>query len=88
MKAVELTSGGLRCVSNSRLRKSKGDLNGAQKSAEGKVVYAVGKASEALQYRKVEQQIGRAGNGGRRPERSRVASRTRISWTDSGRKSS
>ena len=36
---------------------------------------AVGEASEALQGRKVEQQIGRSGNDGPRPERSRVASR-------------
>ncbi len=41
-----------------------------QKSAEGIVTRAVGKASEALQGRKAEQRIGRAGNGGRRPERS------------------
>jgi len=32
----------------------------------------VGKASEALQGRKAEQRIGRAGNDGRRPERSGV----------------
>src|SRR5947209_15236953 len=36
----------------------------------------VGKASEALHSRKAEQQIGRAGNDGRRPERLGVASRT------------
>ena len=47
----------------------------AQESAEGIVGQAVGKASEALQSRKVEQQIGRAGNEGRRPERLGVASR-------------
>src|SRR5215469_10141163 len=35
-----------------------------QKSAEGVVGHVVGKASEALQGRKVEKQIGRAGNGG------------------------
>jgi hypothetical protein len=34
----------------------------SQKSAEGKVGHAVGKAMEALQCRKVEQQIGQAGN--------------------------
>jgi len=44
-------------------------LIGSQKSAEGKVGHAVGKASEALQGRKAEQPIGRAGNGDRRPER-------------------
>jgi len=48
----------------------------AQESAEGIVGQAVGKASEALQSRKAEQQIGRAGNDGRRPERLGVASRT------------
>jgi hypothetical protein len=41
----------------------------SQKSAEGKVGHAVGKAIEALQSRKAEQQIGHAGNDGRRPER-------------------
>ena len=41
----------------------------AQKSADGIVGQDVGKASEALQRRKAEQQIGRAGNEGRRPER-------------------
>ena len=40
------------------------DLTAAQESAEGIVGRAVGKASEALQGRKAEQQIGRAGNDG------------------------
>jgi len=40
-----------------------------QKSAEGKVGPDVGKANETLRSRKVEQRIGRAGNGDRRPER-------------------
>jgi hypothetical protein len=44
----------------------------AQKSADGIVGQDVGKASEALQRRKVEQRIGRAGNDGRRPERAGV----------------
>jgi hypothetical protein len=35
VKAVGLTSGGLRCVSVTRLRSSQGDLTAAQKSAEG-----------------------------------------------------
>src|SRR6185312_3406699 len=34
-KAVGLTSGGLRCVSVTRLRLSQGDLTATQKSAEG-----------------------------------------------------
>src|SRR5208283_403604 len=38
-------------------------------SAEGKVGHAVGKDMEALQGRKAEQPIGRAGNDDRRPER-------------------
>src|SRR6201987_368170 len=58
-----------------RLRRPRGRLTAGQKSAEGKVGQAVGKASEALQGRKAEQQIGRAGNEGRRPERSTAASR-------------
>ena len=37
VKAVGLTSGGLRCVSATGLRPSQGDLTAAQKSAEGKV---------------------------------------------------
>ena len=61
MKAIELTSGDLRRVLMG-LRKPRGDLNETQKSAEGIVDHAVGKAIEALQYRKVEQQIGQAGN--------------------------
>ena len=44
-------------------------LTVAQKSAEGKVGHAVGKASNELQSRKAEKQIGRAGNDDRRPER-------------------
>ena len=35
VKAVGLTSGGLRYVSATRLRSSQGDLTAAQKSAEG-----------------------------------------------------
>jgi hypothetical protein len=56
-------------VSRERLRLSRGSLTAGQKSAEGKLDHDVGKASEALQSRKAEQQIGRAGNGGQRPER-------------------
>ena len=44
-------------------------LTVSQKSAEGKVGHAVGKASEALQSRKAEKQIGGAGNDDGRPER-------------------
>ena len=75
-KAIELTWGGLRHVPISELRPLRGGLTVAQESAEGIVGQAVGKASEALQSRKAEQQIGRAGNDGRRPERLGVASRT------------
>jgi hypothetical protein len=57
-KAVELTSGDLRHVTESRLRVKRFILIVSQKSAEGKVGHAVGKASEALQCRKAEQQIG------------------------------
>jgi len=35
VKAVDLTSGGLRCVPDSGLRSSQGGLTEAQKSAEG-----------------------------------------------------
>jgi len=42
------------CVSRKRLREPKGDLIAEQKSAEGIVGHAVGKASEALQCRKAE----------------------------------
>jgi hypothetical protein len=58
-----------------RLRRPRDPLTARQKSAEGIVGRAVGEASEALQGRKAEQQIGRAGNEGRRPERLRAASR-------------
>ena len=37
VKAVDLTSGGLRCVPASGLRSSQGGLTAAQKSAEGVV---------------------------------------------------
>jgi hypothetical protein len=56
-------------VSRERLRRPRGNLTARQKSAEGVVDHVVGEAIEALQCRKAEQQIGRAGNGGRRPER-------------------
>jgi hypothetical protein len=75
-KAIELTWGGLRHVPNLELREPQGDLTVRQESAEGVVGQAVGKASEALQGRKAEQRIGRAGNDDRRPERLVVASRT------------
>jgi hypothetical protein len=75
-KATELTPGGLLRVPTSELRASQGALTAVQKSAEGILGQAVGKASEALQSRKAEEQIGRAGNEGRRPERLRVAIRT------------
>src|SRR2546430_16999428 len=64
----------------------------SQKSAKGKVGHAVGKATEALQCRKAEQQIGRAGNGDRRPERNPArgikerASKRHDSGADSGGK--
>src|SRR5208282_2367739 len=75
-KATELTPGGLLRVPISELRASQGVLTAEQESAEGILGQAVGKASEALQSRKAEKQIGRAGNEGRRPERLRVAIRT------------
>jgi hypothetical protein len=78
-KAIELTPGGLPGVALGRLRRPRGRLTAGQKSAEGVLGQAVGKAIEALQGRKVEKQIGGAGNDGRRPERSREASRTGIS---------
>ena len=43
-KAVEITSGGLRVVADSRLRASQGVLTHEQKSAEGVVPMQVGKA--------------------------------------------
>jgi len=50
-------------VSLRRLRWPKGDLSAEQKSAEGILGYAVGKASEALNAERRRQQIGQAGNG-------------------------
>ena len=44
-KAIELTQGGLRHVPIAELREPKGDLTGAQESAEGIVGHAVGKAN-------------------------------------------
>jgi hypothetical protein len=63
-------------VSRERLRRPRGILTARQKSAEGVVGHVVGKAIEALQGRKAEKQIGRAGNGDRRPEREGEVSRT------------
>jgi hypothetical protein len=63
-------------VSRERLRMPRDILTARQKSAEGVVSHVVGKASETLQCRKVEKQIGRAGNGDRRPEREGEVSRT------------
>ena len=63
-KAIELTPGDLPRVASGRLRRSRGRLTAGQKSAEGVLGQAVGKASEALQGRKAEQQIGQAGNDG------------------------
>ena len=73
-------------VSRERLRRPRGNLTARQKSAEGVVDHVVGKALEALQSRKAEQQIGRAGNGGRRPEREGEGSRTWVSGTTRGRR--
>src|SRR5216684_148557 len=56
-------------VSLRRLRMPRGILTAGQKSAEGVLGYVVGKASEALHAERRSQQIGRAGNGDRRPER-------------------
>jgi hypothetical protein len=63
-KAIELTPGDLPGVALGRLRRPRGRLTVGQKSAEGALGQAVGKASEALQCRKVEKQIGGAGNDG------------------------
>src|ERR1700739_4340994 len=70
-KAIELTPRGLRGVALGRLRRPRERRTDEQKSAEGVLGQAVGKAIEALQGRKVEKQIGGAGNDGRGPERSR-----------------
>src|ERR1700724_3100516 len=59
-----------------RLRRPEGRLTAGQKPPEGELGQAAGRASEALHSRKAEQQIGRAGNDGRRPERLGVGSRT------------
>jgi hypothetical protein len=64
-KAVELTLGDLRHVTESGLRVKRFILTVAQKAAEGKVGQAVGKAMEALQCRKAEQQA--------RPSRERCS---------------
>lgn len=64
LKEAKLTSGGLCRVADSQLRGPRGSLTAAQKSAEGIVIRAVGEASEALQCRKAQQQIGQAGIDG------------------------
>jgi hypothetical protein len=63
-------------VSLRRLRRLRGSLTAEQKSASGIVDHVVGEANEALRKnRKVEKQIGRVGNGDRRPEREGAVSR-------------
>jgi hypothetical protein len=61
-KAVDLTAGDPLQVAETRLRRKRFLLILPRKSAKGKVGRAVGKAIEALQSRKAEQQIGGAGN--------------------------
>ena len=56
-------------MSPRRLGLLQGSLIAGQKSAEGIVDHVVGQASEAPDYQRWSQPIGRAGNGGRRPER-------------------
>src|SRR5262249_47009726 len=75
-KAIELTPGDLPRVAIAATGTAERPSAARQKSAEGVVGQVVGKASEALQSRKAEQQIGRAGNDGQRPERVGVANRT------------
>jgi hypothetical protein len=75
-KATELTPGGLHRVPTSELGASQGVLTADAEVSRGHSRQAVGKANEALQSRKAEKQIGRAGNEGRRPERLRVTIRT------------
>jgi hypothetical protein len=49
VKAVDLTSGDLRCVPDSRLRPSQGGLTAAQKSADGKVGGAICRRPERME---------------------------------------
>jgi hypothetical protein len=59
-KAIELTPGDLLRVVPKATEGAERPPDRGQKSAEGVIGQAVGKASEALQGRKAEQQIGRA----------------------------
>ena len=63
-KAIELTPGDLPSGALGRLSRPRGRLTTGQKSAEGVLGQAVGKAIEALHGRKAEKQIGGAGNDG------------------------
>jgi len=54
LKAIELTTGALLHVVDSRLERERFFLNVQQKSAEGIVGHVVGKANEALQSPKAE----------------------------------
>ena len=82
LKAVVLITGDLLHVPKSGLREERSSLTMQQKSAAGEVVHVVGKAIEALQAERRRQQIGPAGNGGRRPKRKEAASRRRNSMSD------
>ncbi len=80
MKAVELTSGDLRWVPELGLRKPRGDLTAAQKSAEG----ILGKCSRSTRLGHSPERGETAGLAGpvttcQRPERLGVASRSRDS---------
>jgi hypothetical protein len=59
-----------------RLRLPQGRLTAEQKSAEGVVGPAVGKASEALRSERWSEQIGQAGNGDSKARTRGAASRS------------
>jgi hypothetical protein len=74
---VGLTSGGLCCVSNSRLKESRGSLNAAQESAKGIVTLAeVGGRPERLR-----RQVGHA----KRADQATEKNQQQLTFTDESR---
>ncbi len=88
LKAVELTTGDLLHVVDTRLKRERFFLSVQQKSAEGIVGHVVGKANEALQRRKAESTARQSRERWTKARTIGEASKWRDSWVQSGRRTS
>ena len=88
LKAVELTTGDLLHVVDTRLRRERSFLNVQQKSAKGIVGHVVGKANEALQSRKAESTARQSRERWTKARTIGEASRWHDSRVQSGRRTS